>query len=527
MEAIAMNEMQRKYLESLGLRSDATLEVARAFANELGGEQKARAEALETKPKAAATPPAEPTPEGKRTEPPTEEATSSSADDVAAERNRCADVEELLAGHSDVPPELKGQAIREGWSVDRTGREALAKIGDNVAKPVTPDTGTVAIGTDGGERMRAALTDAVCLSVGIVPDKEVARNAAMVFEGIGMQDLARALIRQENGDMTIGTDALFRRAITSQSFSEILGVSAHKTLAREYEEYPSTAMLWAGKRSPSNFQEYKDIRLGAFATIDEVGRSGEIKHEGLPEAMEPYQVTTYGRQWSISRQEFINDNLGAFLRVPGQLGMLAKRNIDDVAYTLLISAAGLGPTMNEDSIALFNASHVTGSTTSSNYSTGATASAMTKTGLKAAKLLMRTMKGMAAETMNLTPDILLVPAALEEAALELTTSPNLLFAATNDGSTAVTYDKAASNIYAGTMRAVVEPRLDAATNGATAWYLISKAMDSLVIAFLNGKEAPVVERADPPNVLGIGWRMYHDMGAAFVDFRGINRSKGA
>ena len=86
------------------------------------------------------------------------------------------------------------------------------------------------------------------------------------------------------------------------------------------------------------------------------------------------------------------------------------------------------------------------------------------------------------------------------------------------------------NIWSGfDLTLVADPRLDAGTNGTTAWYLVANPADaaSIVIVRLAGTTGPVVERHDPENVLGIGWRMYDDVGVAAVDWRGIVRAKGA
>jgi hypothetical protein len=73
---------------------------------------------------------------------------------------------------------------------------------------------------------------------------------------------------------------------------------------------------------------------------------------------------------------------------------------------------------------------------------------------------------------------------------------------------------------------LIEPRLDAATNGATAWYLISTDCPGLELAFLNGNARPTVtqQRGDP---MGFRAAVVLDFACAFTEHRGWARTRGA
>jgi hypothetical protein len=213
------------------------------------------------------------------------------------------------------------------------------------------------------------------------------------------------------------------------------------------------------------------------------------------------------------------------------LGRAAARNIDDIGYALLVSASGVGPTMNEDAAALFATTHI-----SSNYNSASTV--LGDAGMTAAKLLMRKTKGIQTEDstsagaddapfLNLFPRFALVPAALESTILKLVNSSEIMVSTAGD--TDQTLTSFTKNIHQNTVVPIVEPRLDGATNGTTAWYLIAdpKVQENFVIVHLAGQQNPTVERKDPVNELGIGWWMFHDAGVAAIDFRGLVRSKGA
>jgi hypothetical protein len=135
---------------------------------------------------------------------------------------------------------------------------------------------------------------------------------------------------------------------------------------------------------------------------------------------------------------------------------------------------------------------------------------------------MRLQKGLAATgetapTLNLSPTYLVVPAALEvtarQALVDLTPAQTTT----------------ANPFSAMGIQLIVESRLDGATNGATAWYLV--AAPALIagceMAFLNGNDAPTMIRVDGTNIQGVEWGAYIDAGCKFVEHRGWHRTKGA
>jgi hypothetical protein len=82
------------------------------------------------------------------------------------------------------------------------------------------------------------------------------------------------------------------------------------------------------------------------------------------------------------------------------------------------------------------------------------------------------------------------------------------------------------NIYAGKYKPVTSPYLSNsgfhANYSAVDWYLFANPADlaAFEIAFLNGQENPTVESVGvAPNVLGLGFRGYHDVGVAALDPR--------
>ena len=66
-----------------------------------------------------------------------------------------------------------------------------------------------------------------------------------------------------------------------------------------------------------------------------------------------------------------------------------------------------------------------------------------------------------------------------------------------------------------------------ASGSATAYYLISDMVDSIVTAGLDGQSGPYIENRLGFDTDGVEIKCRHDFGAAVADFRGIQKDPGA
>lgn len=498
-----MDKRLLEYLRSIGLDADATDEQAWAFYGQLDGVQRKEADVVRF---------------GEREEKNEIDSDAVRSDAVKAERDRQRQIRGLVV--DGVPADLVERAIDEGWAVDRASAAFLGALRDARPEPA----GRVEVGRSGAENLTDTLSDAICMRAGIETDS-ARRSDAERFAGIGLQDAARLVLQAEGRHVPTNKDELFRAAVSTSSLPTLLGTSATKSLAKGYQDAASTSATWTASRDVSDFKTYSDIRVSGLSKVTEVGPGGKLEHGDLVESYEEYSATTYGKMIVLDRRMWYNDDLSAFMRIPAKLGAACARNTDDVVYALLTSASGVGPTMNEDSTALFA---TTGHDTA-NYFTGTTAattSELSDVGISIAKKLLRKMTGPDGEYLNIQPRILLVPPELEQTALKLVQSSEIMVAG---GASADVY-LPTKNVHQGSMRVVVEPRLSDATNGTTAWYLVGDTMqaESIVRVYLNGRQTPYLEQVTlDADQLGAGWRVYYDFGAAALDYRGIVRGKGA
>jgi len=248
------------------------------------------------------------------------------------------------------------------------------------------------------------------------------------------------------------------------------------------------------------------FRLTGAFEYEEVGPTGELKHGAVDEETFTNQAKTYGRMFSITRTDLINDDLGALTAVPRKIGRGGALKLNKVFWTAFL-----------DNAAFFT-------TARGNYKAGAS-TALSVDGLTEAELLFLEQKDAEGSPLGVVARVLLVPPALLVRGTQLMNSTEL-----RDGGASSKY--VTNNPHAGKFSVIHSAYLRNAAvegNSAKAWYLLADPDDLPVIevAFLNGQQTPTVERADADfNVLGIQFRGYFDFGVAKQDWRAGVKMKG-
>ena len=212
----------------------------------------------------------------------------------------------------------------------------------------------------------------------------------------------------------------------------------------------------------------------------------------------------------------INDDLGAFLKVPTAMGNRAARLVDQLFFKRLLQ----NPT-GVDGKALFCRDH-------KNLLSGAN-STLAADSLKKAIQLFTDQVDSDGQPINVEPSILLVPTSLKFLAAELTQGTTLIMSGGADNVV-----RPAINVLADqNLQIVSSPYLSNskyAGSSEASWYLFGKpgVVDTFEIGYLKGKRTPTVERGDLDfNVLGIWFRVFFDIGIREQDHRGMVKSVGA
>ncbi|HPP28910.1 MAG TPA: hypothetical protein PLV57_20575 [Phycisphaerae bacterium] len=419
-----------------------------------------------------------------------------------AETKRIDAIRKVCAGrHADI----EAKAIEEGWDAGQTELEVLRAERPKAPAAHIRDNN---VDTD-------VLAAAVCLSGGMKPDEsrfdeKVLEAASRRFRtGIGLQELVMEAAwangyqgRSFRSDM----EGALQAAFSTFRLPGILSNVANKFLLAGFESVEDTWKRIAATRSVRDFKAVTSYRLSGAFEYEEVGPTGELKHGAVDEETFTNQAKTYGRMFSITRTDLINDDLGALTALPRRIGRGGALKLNKVFWTAFLN----------------NGSFFT--TGRGNYKAGAD-TVLSVDGLTDAELLFLEQKDADGNPLALVAKVLLVPPALLVRGTQLMNSMEL-----RDNAASSKY--VTSNPHAGKFSVVHSAYLsNASISGysAKAWYLLADPDDLPVVevAFLNGQQTPTVERADADfNVLGIQFRGYFDFGVALQDYRAGVKMKG-
>ena len=310
-------------------------------------------------------------------------------------------------------------------------------------------------------------------------------------------DMAKELLSlRGESTMALSPASLVTRALhTTSDFPIILGDTVGRVLRDAYQAAPSGIRRLGRQTTARDFRAVNKIMLGEAPLLEKLNEHGEIKAGTMAEAREAYKVETWARKIGVTRQVLVNDDLGAFADLARRMGQAAAETEARILVTLLEAGSGNGPTLS-DGKTMFHADH------GNKAGTGAAISDAT---LSAARLALRTQKGIEDRTIRVTPRNLLVPPALETTAEKWLASIAPATAAD-------------VNPFSGSLSLVVEPRLSSATR----WYVTADPgeIDGLEFAYLSGAEGPQVESRSGWDVDGVEIRVILDFGAGFIDHRG-------
>ncbi len=421
---------------------------------------------------------------------------------LKAERERIKAIKDVCDG--DV--EVENQAIEAGWDANRTAAEMLKKI-----KASRPSVNVI-VKTDAPAEK--TIEAALMLRAG-VDEKTVAKEcgeraleAGYRDRGISIQEAAKACLQASGKSVGHSFGNAEIKAAFSTELPGILGNVTNKRLQQAFTAYSPVALKLAQTADLNNFQASDIFSISDDGNLVEVANTGDntgkLTSSKFVEGKGTNQLKTYGKIVSITRQDIINDNLGAFLKAADILGTRCAKKIDQLFFAKVLANAALA-----DQNALFSVAHKN----LVDISTHALSVDSVKKAI--AEFLKQT--GLDGEPAGVMPKYLVVPPELFFLAKEICESQYMIGGNSKS---------AASNPVNGLLTAVQSPYLSNATYtgySATNWYLIAdpSEMPAFEIGFLKGQTTPTIEGSDAEfDTLGYSWRCYYDLGVGVADYRG-------
>ena len=423
---------------------------------------------------------------------------------------RAAEITEMCTRHN--VGHLAAGLIRSGNSVD----QARAAVLDELVRDDNATGGrrNVRIETVGDEHQTrmAGIEEAMMNRVdarAALTDNGRQHRGLTLLE-IGREFLeARGVATRGMPKLALATEMLQHRsgAASTSDFAFIFANVANKRMRSAYDENQGTYTQWA-RRAPNapDFKNINIVQLSAAPDLLRTNEAGEFKYGTMTDAGMSYALVTYGRLVALTRQAIINDDLRAFERLVSAFGSSSSRLENRLVYSQLTANPNMA-----DGKALFHGDH-------GNLGIGA-GSSLQLSALKAGRTAMRLQKGLAGEELNLAPNFLIVPVALEQDAYQLTSS-NYVPAKQGD-----------VNEFRSGGRTAVEPIVEPILDGVSSaeWYLASNnsQVDTVEYCYLDGAEGPVIESQAGFEVDGVTWKCRLDFAAATVDYRGMYKGKGS
>ena len=428
---------------------------------------------------------------------------------LAAERQRVSDIEGICARH----PEIGTQARQEGWSADQTRKAVLDAINASYS-PSAPNIQS----RDSSVTMpilAAAAWHAAGFSeqsIEAAHGREALDSASRRWRsGIGLQELIieaaaanggvnlpRRLTSSNWHGVCYQAVQASVSGVSQVNLDGLLGGVISRALLQGFGEVDSSWRQIAGKRNVKDFREIVSYRLAADGGFEQVGPTGELKHGELSETEYRNKAETFGQLLSVTRQDIINDDLGALTAIPTELGLVAAMKFNQVFWTEFMD--------NSDFFTLAAGNLLANDPLSIE-------------GLTAARKAFMALRDQSGRMLGLTPSILLTPPSLTTLASQLFKNDQIIAIGMGNSAKVVP----SGNPHTGKYTPVESPYLEDETipgYSSTAYYLLAKPTfrASIQAVFLDGVESPTIESSALVfDQLGLSWRAYFDFGVRKMD----------
>jgi hypothetical protein len=451
--------------------------------------------------------------EGTPSEPATED---QRAEGATAERERITEIYGMCRDLG-IDDSTMLRYINSGNSLDSV-RSQIITLQRESGAPLGQGNGAVEVTDSGEDKFRRAAVDGLLMRGGISLNKPA--DGASDFRGMSMKDLAVEILTRENEGKNLlrkSPDEIFTmlgRSFynPSAAFPSIMDQVVNKAYVEGHKTANVTFDKFVKKGSLSDFKKHDNFYLsGPVGEFLEVPENGELKADKISDKKKPQrQLKTYGRQFTMTRQAFINDDIGLFTRVPAKYAQSARKTQNKQVYEILMNNPKI-----YDNKALFHADHGNLVTTG----TGITAES-----LKKMILALSTQKDDFGEAIVIRPAKIVVPVGYAFDMYTLFFSPTI----NTSGNT-----QAVNPLYAykESIEIIEDPTINALAGGSgnvMPWWLLADSNDTdfIEIDYLNGQEIPTIRRSEVPGTLGFIWDVYLDWGISVMDYRGAIKNPG-
>jgi len=432
---------------------------------------------------------------------------------------------EIQAACAQKAAELKAQALNEekaaAWlEVQLIKAQADVEVAlIRAERPVGPDIhgsrrDTEPASIEAGLCMAAGLRD---LDKHFKPEVLEAGHRYNRSEGGSIQGLVLAAafdngyagshrIHRGNYDEVMQAAFIQASAPSTHALTTLLTTVGNKFLLQGFDSVEQVYREFAATRPVNDFKQITSYRMLDDMVFEEVGPAGEIKHGTASQESFTNQAKTYAKMFALTRQDIINDDLGAFDTIRNRIGRGSGIKLNQIFWAKFL-----------DDAVFFNS---TAESTAGGHNNLLTA-VLGEAGLAAANVLLKSKTDGYGNPIDIGGQhILLTGATLAPTAKKWYVSQEIR-------DTTASTKTPTTNIYFNQYRPV-ESRYITDTSD---WYLLPVGgtdMEPMEICYLDGVQAPTIESANADfNTLGVQFRGYFDFGVNQKEWRASIKSTGA
>lgn len=426
---------------------------------------------------------------------------------LEAERSRVRQIQEMCSGFGID----SRQYVDNGDSVDSVRAAVLEHLRQNGA----PIHSGIRGGESGIDKFVRDVSDALVMRGGIHVEKPAEGAGKLV--GMSLKSIlieAETLRGRGEGLNRASNDELFQRAFFNPEsvFPAILDQTIEKAYKEGHKNVEVTFDKFTKKGSLPDFKTHDNYYIaGPVGEFLEVPESGELKHDVFGDAKLPTRkLKTYGRQFTLSRKAFIDDDIGLVTSLPARYAASARKTINKQVFNILLKNPAI-----YDGVALFHTNH------KNMLKTG---TGITQEAVQTMIMALATQKDQFGEAIIINPAQILVPSGLKFDMYTLFNSP---YIETSDNTQAVNplYQ------YRNGMEVIEDPTINAMCGGMgniMPWFMFgsSSDCDGIEVDYLNGQEIPTIKRSETVGQLGFVWDIFLDWGISVMDYRNIVKNPG-
>lgn len=405
--------------------------------------------------------------------------------------------------------------IESGASVDSVREAALDHVRQH-GMPI-PANATITMGESAEDKFRAAAADALVMRSGM--QLEHPAEGARQMMGMSLRDLAIECLTAEGqtGLNRRNSDELYSMLQRqfynpTAAFPAILDNAINKAYVEGHKTVAVTFDQWTKKGSLKDFKTHDNNYLaGPAGEFLEVPEGGELKHDVFgDEKLPTRKLKTYGRQFTLTRQAFINDDIDLVTRIPAKYAASARKTINKQVYQVLVNNPAI-----YDGTPLFSSAH---------QNVLARGTGITKEAVQGMILALQNQTDQFGEACVIRPATIIVPSGYMFDMYTLFFSPTI----STEGNT-----QAVNPLYRykDQITVVEDPTINVLCGGfgnTMPWWLLGAKDDTdfIEVDYLNGQEIPTIRRMEAPGTLGFVWDIYLDWGISVMDYRGAIKNPG-